>query len=115
MRAPKQRANFEPKVSEYDMVGLTVGPAPHASCLPQCLRLRRLRPITASKSFQQKNKYVGCGATAVPVWTSRKMSNTLWALCCDCWHSFLMESALTGIYVPALDADMRSQDEQMEA
>ena len=65
-----------------------------------------------SKEYSLCGNCIGCGATAVPVWYSSKICNSF---CCHCWHSSLMESALTGIYVPALDADMRSEDEQMQA
>ena len=66
------------------------------------------------EKYQIPDNCNGCPATVVQVWTSGKMCNTF---CCRCWHSFLMESAKTGIYVPALDGsegNVRSEDGYME-
>ena len=65
-----------------------------------------------SKQCSLRGNCKGCGHTFEPVWTS--MGND--PFCCHCWHSFLMEIALEGIYDHE-DEDKQSsgEDEQMEA
>merc|ERR1740121_1345104 len=54
----------------------------------------------------------GCGTQYVPVWASNKQYGRE-TFCVECWHSFILERAIEGIYQPPEEYETNEEAQPM--